>query len=29
MKSIEMMHAIGGIDAKYVQEAENYKKKAA
>ena len=27
MKSIEMMHAIGGIDAKYVQEAENYKKK--
>ena len=27
MKAMEMMHAIGGIDAKYVQEAENYKKK--
>lgn len=27
MKAMEMMHAIGGIDAKYVQEAESYKKK--
>lgn len=27
MKVMEMMHAIGGIDAKYVQEAETYQKK--